>query len=267
MESIIKNIMDNTAPAWGVCDYAVLQNHLLPCAGKTKIPQGAASVLVALFPYYLGEDAYFGANVSRYAAPRDYHETVGARLGKAVEQLQSKYPAEAFAAFTDNSPLPEVSAAVQAGLGVAGENNLLISPDYGSWVFIGEIVTTMRLPAAQNGGLHRCTGCGRCVAACPAGILGRMSFDKTACLSHITQSKGELSTEQAALIKASGSAWGCDICQLVCPMNHSAKITPMEEFKADIRLRVSAGDDLEGRAYAWRGRDVMERNLKILQDG
>jgi len=266
MESIIKNIMDSTSPAWGICDYAVLQNHLLTCSSKAKIPQGAASVLVALFPYYLGEDAYFGANVSRYAVVPDYHEVVIARLNRAVERLQGEFPAERFAAFTDSSPLPEVYAAVRAGLGVAGENNLLIHPDYGSWVFIGELVTTLRLDAAQNGGLHRCTGCGRCVAACPAGILGKAQFDKTACLSHITQSKGELSPEQMQFIKASGCAWGCDICQLVCPMNHAAQITPMEEFKADIRLRVRAGDDIKGRAYAWRGRDVIERNLKILQE-
>jgi epoxyqueuosine reductase len=158
-----------------------------------------------------------------------------------------------------------VVAAAKAGLGVIGENTLLINPDYGSWVFIGEIVTTLPIDTAKNTGLHRCIGCGKCVAACPAGILGRLDFDKTKCLSNITQSKGELTPQQTKLIKASGCAWGCDICQSVCPMNNNAAITPLEPFKTDLRPQVKVGDPIDGRAYAWRGRAVIERNLAILK--
>jgi epoxyqueuosine reductase QueG len=264
MNRIICESMDAISPAWGVGAFAALEDHLLPCGGINQIPDGAASVIAALFPYYAGEEATAGANVSRYAVPPDYHGIVLNRLNLAAQMLQSAYPAESFAVFADNSPLPEIETAALAGLGVIGENNLLISPGYGSWVFIGAIVTTLRLDAGQNTGLHRCTGCGRCVDACPAGILGRSHFDKTKCLSYITQSKGVLTPEQATLIKNSGCAWGCDICQLVCPMNNSVSITPMEEFKANLRPKVKRGDDLEGRAYAWRGRTVIERNLAIL---
>jgi epoxyqueuosine reductase len=231
-----------------------------------KIPEGAASIIVALFPYYLGEANYKGLNVSRYAVAGDYHTIVENRLNSAIKELLSAYPAERFAAFTDNSPVPEVRAAIKAGLGVIGENNLLIHPDYGSWVFIGEIVTTLKVKTSKTGGIHNCKGCGRCVAACPAGILGRLKFDKTACLSHITQSKGELTPEQTKLIKASGCAWGCDICQLVCPMNNAAKITPIDEFTVNLRPKVKLGDDINGRAYAWRGRAVIERNIILLSE-
>ena len=265
MHNILNEIMKKISPAWGICDYAVLENHLLPCGGKIKIPHGAASVIVALFPYYLGEGATINANVSRYAVVPDYHEVVMHRLNTVIEQLKKKVPAESFIAFTDNSPIPEVKAAATAGLGVIGENNLLINPDFGSWVFIGEIVTTLKIEPPKSTGLHRCTACGKCVAACPASILGKLEFDRAKCLSHITQSKGELTPEQAKLIKSGGSAWGCDICQLVCPMNNSAKVTPIEEFIDNIRPKAKIGADISDRAYAWRGREVVERNLNILQ--
>ena len=265
MESNIKNIMDSVSPAWSVCDASVLQGGILPCNGSTNIPEGATSILVALFPYYLGEDKYYNANISRYAVVRDYHDIVLNRLNLAIKQLQQEYPTESFAAFVDNSPVPEVKAAANAGLGVVGENNLLINPAYGSWVFIGEIVTTLKIEAYKKVGIHNCRGCGKCVAACPTHELGRLKYDKTKCLSLITQNKGELTAEQASIMKASGCAWGCDVCQVVCPMNNSAEITPIEEFKEDIRLIVRIGDDITGRAYAWRGRAVIERNLKILE--
>ena len=265
MHSALNSVMNKTSPAWGICDYAMLKSHLLPCSGKKRIPDGATSVIVALFPYYLGEDATVNANVSRYAVVPDYHEVVLNRLNTAIEQLESAFPSESFAAFTDNAPVPEVKAAAQAGLGVVGENNLLINPEYGSWVFIGEIITTLQIEPQKYTGLHRCIGCGKCIAACPASVLGKLEFDRSKCLSHITQSKGELAPQQIKLIKSTGYAWGCDICQLVCPMNKNAKITPIEEFKTDIRPQVKPGDDIDGRAWAWRGRAVIERNLKILQ--
>lgn len=256
--------MDNISPAWGVCETSLLEGSFLPCSGANKIPEGAASILVALFPYYLGEDKYEDLNISRYAAVPDYHEVVLSRLDSAVKLLGKEYPEESFVSFTDNSPVPEVIAAANAGLGVIGENNLLINPDFGSWVFIGEIVTTLKIEANKTAGIHNCTGCGKCIAACPADVLGRLNFDKPKCLSAITQSKGALTPEQENLIKLTGCAWGCDICQLVCPMNNSAEITPIEEFKEDVRTHVRTGDDITGRAYAWRGRAVIERNLKIL---
>lgn len=265
MQSVLNSLMNSISPAWGICDYSVLKNHLLSCSGKIRIPNGATSVIVALFPYYLGEDAYTKANVSRYALVPDYHEVVLKRLNTVVEELKDAFPTESFVAFTDNSPFPEVKAAANAGLGLIGENNLLINPDYGSWVFIGEIVTTLHIDAAISTGLHQCIGCGKCVTACPTKVLGKLEFDKTKCLSHITQSKGEPTPEQAKLIKANRCAWGCDICQLVCPMNNNAAIMPLEEFKAGACPQVKAGDDLAHRAYAWRGRRVIERNLEILQ--
>ena len=265
MHNILDFSMNGISPAWGVCDYSVLKNHLLPCSSKIRIPDGATSVIVALFPYYLGEEAYAKANVSRYAVVQDYHEVVLGRLNTVVEGLKNDFPAEKFVAFTDNSPIPEVKAAANAGLGVIGENNLLINPKFGSWVFIGEIVTTLAIDAAVTTGLHRCTGCGKCVTACPTSILGRLEFDNTKCLSHITQSKGELTPAQVKLIEANGCAWGCDVCQLVCPMNNNTEIMPLEEFKAGACAQVKPGNDLAHRAYAWRGRAVIERNLKILQ--
>ena len=256
---IIKDIL----PHSGVCGYEDIACSLLPCRAVSRLPQGAKSVIVSIFPYYLGKAAYSGLNISKYAAVPDYHTVVAARLERACAALQSEYPDEKFAAFTDNSPLPEVYAAYLAGLGVIGKNGLLITPDFGSYVFIGEIVTTLALKASSpaEGG---CSACGKCTARCPAGALNG-GFYKEKCLSAITQKKSTLTSEEERLIRLNACAWGCDECQNACPMNAHAAVTDIEEFIAGARPCVNAGDSVQGRAYAWRGKDIIERNLALLQ--
>ncbi|HOO26287.1 MAG TPA: DUF1730 domain-containing protein, partial [Clostridiales bacterium] len=203
--------------------------------------------------------------ISRYAAVKDYHKIVQNRLEIAAQKLKIFYPDKEFVAFCDNSPIPEVRAALDAGLGVSGENNLLINQKYGSWVFIGEIVTDLKIQSAQGLGLKRCIGCGYCVEACPTRVLGKNVFEKNSCLSQISQRKGELKPEEEDLIRKTACAWGCDICQLVCPMNEEKEIGPLSEFKEGFKPHFSRGDDIEDRAFAWRGRAVIERNVKLLE--
>ena len=105
------------------------------------------------------EAAYQGGNLSRYAAVGDYHEIVPQYLKRAVSALEQAFPEEAFVPFTDNSPIPEVRAAALAGLGRIGQNGLLIHERYGSWVFIGEIVTTLPIDAPPHQ-IRPCIGCG-----------------------------------------------------------------------------------------------------------
>lgn len=256
-------IMNDVSPLWGVCDFAPFADHILSCRAAKRIPQEAQSILVALFPYYLGEDAYEDSNISRYAVVPDYNDFLRDMLCDAAAELSKLYPDEQFAAFCGNSPLPEVAAAVQAGLGTRGRNGLLLTQNYGSWVFIGEIVTTMHLPPAQTQ-LHLCDGCDLCIRACPTGALSEDGFDETLCLSSITQQKKPLTPQQEDMIRQTGCAWGCDICQKACPKNTDVQKTEIELFLNGIKMRAEHGDDLEGRAYGWRGAKVIERNLDIL---
>lgn len=259
---MIDKIISKLTPIYGICKFDDVKKRLLECRAKSRLPDNAKSVIVMLFPYYLGEDNYENINISRYAVVKDYHLAINSVIGETLDSLNKEYPNEKFAFFSDNSPIPEVKAAVLAGLGVIGKNRLLINKDYGSWFFISEIVTTLDLPAASIDKTE-CLNCGKCIAACPTHALTADGFDKNLCLSDITQRKGELTDEQKQLIKITGCAWGCDICQTVCPMNKKVKIEPSKIFLDGIETTART-DNISDRAYAWRGEKVIKRNLDIL---
>lgn len=259
-----KKIMDSASPLWGICPFGRLSSKLLPCRAKSRIPENAKSVIVCCFPYLLVEEEYKNSNVSKYAVVTDYHEVALSRLNRACNELKNLFPSEEFAAFADNSAIPEVEAACIAGLGKRGKNSLLITEKYGSYVFIGEIVTTLEIPCTENA-ISSCIQCGKCIRSCPSGALSESGFKKEKCLSEITQKKGELSAEETALLKACGCAWGCDVCQDVCPMNKNAGKTEIAEFLNSAHPVVTEDTPLENRAYEWRGKKVIDRNINILK--
>lgn len=226
------------------------------------IPDGAKSVLVCLFPYFVGIPNK--RNVALYAMLPDYHAVAGAMLSHACALLQETFPENRFCSFVDNSPLDEVTAAVRAGLGKRGKNNLLIARDFGSLLFVGEVVTDLALPAeAQD---RCCENCGLCVAACPTGALSPQGFDRSRCRSHLTQKKNGLTDWEASEISAGLLVWGCDLCALACPHNRAVPLTPYADFLGDV-VPVVGPDNLDlllkNRAFSWRGRHTVERNLRL----
>ena len=151
-----------------------------------------------------------------------------------LPQLREAYPDLTFALFADHSPIMEVDAAARAGLGVLGMNGLLLTPGYGSFVFIGELITDADYTLVTGEPIPdfpadppRCEGCGLCVKACPAGCR---AGDRSGCLSALTQKKGDLTPEETAAIVKGGLVWGCDACQLACPHNRAI----IEEVKVII---------------------------------
>ncbi len=261
----LDNIMNGISPLFGICPFEKIKDNLIDCRAKSRLPENPETVIVACFPYLLNDSAYENRNISKYAVVTDYHEVAVARLEKAAEELRTLYPDNNFAVFADNSPIPEVRAACAAGLGVRGINSLLITEKYGSYVFIGEIVTDLKIDA-DSGELKSCIGCRKCIVACPSKSISETDFGQKACLSAITQKKGELSDEEKKLMKECGCVWGCDICQDVCPMNKNAAETQIEEFILSPVPHISAECSLESRAYEWRGRKVIERNINICSE-
>lgn len=255
-------ILSELVPVFGFCRYNSISDYLIECRAKSRLPENPETVIVCLFPYNLGDDKYEGSDISKYAVVPDYHKVISGILEKACSELKKAYPDEEFVCFTDNSPVPEVRAAVNAGLGVRGRNSLLINSEYGSWVFIGEIVTTKKYPYIEATE-KECFNCGKCIESCPTHSVTEDGINILTCLSDITQRKGELNAEQEALIRKTGCIWGCDICQNTCPMNKKVKINPLPEFKTGARLRADA-ENLSDRAYAWRGKKTIERNIRIL---
>ncbi|MBE6820171.1 MAG: epoxyqueuosine reductase [Ruminococcaceae bacterium] len=258
----IKEIMDEISPLWGVCPFDKIKEGLIDCRAKNRLPENPQSVIVACFPYLLEKENYENINISKYAVVTDYHTVAINRLNGAAEKLKKLYPDEEFVTFADNSPVPEVSAACAAGLGSKGLHTLLITEKYGSYVFIGEIVTSLGIECDDVPDKN-CIGCKRCIERCPSGALTGNGFDRALCLSEITQKKGILTEEEAKLMKECGCVWGCDICQDICPMNKNAATTPIEEFIFSPIPFVDEGCTLENRAYEWRGRKTIERNISL----
>ena len=252
---------------FGICSFEQIL-PCLECRAKQRIPQDAASVLVCLFPYYTGE--HKERNISRYAMVTDYHMIAGEYLNRFCKALQEVFPQNQFEPFTDNSPIREVSAAFHAGLGRRGKNGLILHPKYGSYVFIGEVVTDLVLQPDRPLNSGECIGCGKCQSVCPQGALqsdGSVCLER--CRSHITQKKGELTDWEIGQIQDGGLIWGCDICNDVCPMNQEAKVlTPVPEFlesavavlDAQIAERL-----LKTRAYNYRGKKTILRNIQLLE--
>lgn len=257
MNDSVKDILIKTGIAdFGFCAAEPAVFRSLP---RTPFDFTPFSVIAAVFPYQTPSSG--DENLSMYARVPDYHIVIGNRLKSACDALSAEFPENHFVPFVDSAVVSEVAAALRCGLGVLGKNRLLITPKYGSYVFIGAILTDMTLDYC-NQPVSFCPDCGRCVAACPTGTLSG-SGD---CLSRITQKKGKLTDAEADLIRKNNLVWGCDICQTVCPLNEKAALTDLPEFLSGIKGRIFAKDldDLTGCAYGWRGREVLERNLKIL---
>ena len=210
------------------------------------------SVLLFIVPYYAGDSPE--RNVSLYAVPRDYHGFFRSLFREIETALGG-----AAKGYADSSPIDERSAACRAGLGDVGDNGLLINRRYGSYVFIGEIFCTFEpaeyaVPHADEGCLH----CGACRRSCPS---------PQDCLSDRTQRKGVPDEETVALMRRYHTAWGCDICQKVCPLNQGKEQTPIRYFREELVWDASgalAAADMD-RAYYWRGIEVIRRNLAILK--
>lgn len=242
---------------YGFCDFSLLKNELFECLAKKRIPNNAATVITVLFPYKVKMNP--PKNISRYAAVEDYHFVAGKILEDICIGLRNKFNNNCFEYFIDNSPINEVKAALYAGLGVKGKNNLLINKKYGSFCFIGEIITDYKLQTVNNK-ITNCINCNLCVKSCPTGFL---KGEKN-CLSAITQKKAELSFDEEELIRKNGLVWGCDICQNVCPMNKNSETTKIKGFLETYRDEYIENEDIKNRAYAWRGEKVILRNLKIM---
>ena len=256
-EKILNIVKSVGIEDWGICNFSVVSEKLLECRAKSRLPQNAKSILACIFPYKVKEQS--PDKISRYAAVPDYHIVCQGYLDKAVTALKEKFPQNEFVPFIDNSPIPEAYAAACAGLGVLGENGLLINQKYGSFVFIGEIVTDLSLPFGNN--LRRCQNCGACKKVCPVGQ------NKAECLSKISQKKGELAESERRLLFDNGIVWGCDICAEICPENRNAQSTYIKEFISGYRNEFTMGEDISSRAYNWRGSGPVTRNASLFLNG
>ena len=166
--------------------------------------------------------------VSRYALLRDYHKLLKSRLFTLLNRLRAQYGAVEGRPFVDSAPFLDRYWAVLGGLGWIGKNGLLISPRWGSFVFIGALVVTLEVEPREGAMPARCGKCTRCLDACPTkALLQPALLDARRCISYLTiEKKSPLTEGERALLD--GWAYGCDVCQMVCPWNRRAARSGLE---------------------------------------
>jgi epoxyqueuosine reductase len=184
------------------------------------LPNARSIVSVAMNYYVENQhptDARAG-KISRYAWGDDYHQVLLERLRSLAAWIEAEVPGSQAKAYVDTGPLLEKAWAQRAGIGWIGKHTNLITTDMGSWVFLGEVVTTAEFEADEPAADH-CGNCRLCIDACPTGaITGPYVVDARLCLSYLTiEHRGEVPQELTG--KFEGWIYGCDICQDVCPWN------------------------------------------------
>lgn len=169
------------------------------------------------------------AYISRYALGRDYHKMMRKRLQQLARRIATAVGDYGYRVFVDSAPVLEKPLAQQAGLGWVGKHSNILSRDAGSWFFLGEIYTTLPLPADTPVTAH-CGNCTACIDVCPtAAIVEPYVVDARRCISYLTiEHKGSIPLALRPLI--GNRIYGCDDCQLFCPWNRFAQLTSEEDF-------------------------------------
>ncbi len=212
--------------------------------------------------------------ISRYALGRDYHKMMRKRLQQLAKKIGEVVGEFGYRVFVDSAPVLEKPLAQQAGLGWVGKHSNILSREAGSWFFLGEIYTTLPLPASAPVKAH-CGSCTTCIDVCPtAAIVEPYVVDARRCISYLTiEHKETIPLELRALI--GNRIYGCDDCQLFCPWNRFASMTNEKDFLPRHKLNNSSLLDLflwseetflrntEGSAIRRIGHDAWLRNIAV----
>ena len=169
------------------------------------------------------------ANISLYARGRDYHKVLKHGLNRLAQKIQAEHPELQYRVFTDSAPVMEVALAQKSGLGWRGKHTLLLHREAGSMFFIGDIYVNLALPVDEAIANH-CGQCHACMDVCPTqAIIAPYILDARRCISYLTiEHKGSIPVELRPLI--GNRIYGCDDCQLICPWNKFAQMSPLKDF-------------------------------------
>ncbi|MGD6857439.1 tRNA epoxyqueuosine(34) reductase QueG [Bacillus infantis] len=203
----------------------------------------------------------------------DYHTVLRDRLGKLEAYINERLPEAKLKSMVDTGELVDRAVAERAGIGWSGKNCSIITPEFGSYVYLGEMITNLPLEPdepIEDG----CGSCNLCVDVCPTGALvGGGQLDSKRCIAFLTQTKGFL--EEEFRVKIGNRLYGCDTCQTVCPKNKGMDFHFHEEMEPDPEiakpllkplLHMSNREFKEKFGHvsgSWRGKKPIQRNAII----
>ena len=215
--------------------------------------------------------------LSKYAYGRDYHKIVRKKLRRMLAWMQEEIGPAPGRVFVDSAPVMERAWGARAGLGWIGRHSLLLNRKYGSWFFLGIILSGLELEPDRLVNEY-CGDCTRCVDACPTGaILPGRTVDSRKCISYLTIELKNQPIPEEFRDKMQNRVFGCDICQDVCPWNHNAHphgevgLNPRPGLLEMTREEWLALDEkkfnllFEGSALKRAGFKGLRRNLDFLQ--
>ncbi len=259
-----------------LCSFAN-QDTLLRVTPERLLP-GIKAILVLGLGYNTKAAGNAPANsltVAKYARGKDYHQVFKQKMNQVVRYLKNEAEGFEYRMFVDSSPLPERFLAELTGQGWVGQNTCFYTRATGSWIFLGEILLTLKLRTDEVADASlTCHGCGSCILACPTGaLLGDCTLDPSKCLAYLTQARGVIPPKYRKLMGL--TIIGCDICQEVCPDNHNVPEKKASSFTSSLKLpEIDAQEMLQlsnrqfkerykDAAFAWCGKKVLQRNTMV----
>ncbi|HEY7115482.1 MAG TPA: tRNA epoxyqueuosine(34) reductase QueG [Tepidisphaeraceae bacterium] len=240
---------------------AYLANRFDERTDPTAYLPGAASVICVAMNYHVtlepraDESRGTSGRVARYALGDDYHAIIKTRLHGLADWIREASGGRTRSA-VDTAPVMEKELAARAGVGWLGKNACIINEQAGSWLLLGEILTTLDLPHDRPA-VDRCGTCRRCIDACPTGaITAPYQLDARRCISYLTiEHRGEI--DSALRAQMGDWLYGCDVCQDVCPWNGKA----VEALDPALKPRFADGT-LDAREVLEWGDEEYRRNLR-----
>ncbi len=244
---------------------------------------GARSIICTAMSYATDDEPHdpnapgLRGAVSRHSWGNDYHRVIGGRLRDLAAWIGAEFPGESCVACVDTGPLVDRAAAVRSGLGWYGKNANVLTREFGSWVLLGELITTLDLPPDEPLAKN-CGECRVCIDRCPTGAIGADgAIDARRCISDLTQLKGPIPPEFRAAI--GNRIWGCDDCQTFCPVNERKErgndvmrgaFAPLPQIGTSVDLPgvllMTKGRYkkwFKPTSMAWRGKAVLQRNAAV----
>jgi epoxyqueuosine reductase len=238
----------------------------------SDVIENASTIISIALPYRCIENVKNSPYFSKASFGLDYHRVAGEKLKRICEYITENFNGKCIY-FCDTGPLHDREIAKKSGIGFYGKNSCIVNPKFGSFIFLGEIITDIFIERDREIE-GQCGDCDLCIKACPVGAIEEpYTINYRKCLSYVTQKKDDLSDNEAEAVGF--RLYGCDTCQDVCPMNKAASLSEIDEFAPEMWnlypdpieiLSISNSEfknTFKKTSSGWRGKKNLQRNMII----